>query len=90
MIAVLVFIFLSLRYAKNNLDLKGIFITKEIIGYFIIGICFIPISIGVNLLHLGYIWNIVIEIVLCVGLYGFYMIYTKDPLLDVVFRKFRM
>ena len=90
MIAVLVFIFLSLRYAKNNLDLKGIFITKEIIGYFIIGICFIPISIGVNLLRLGYIWNIVIEIVLCVGLYGFYMIYTKDPLLDVVFRKFRM
>lgn len=89
MIAVLVFIFLASRYAKNKLALSGIFVTKEIVGYFVTAMCFIPISIGVNLLNLGYIWNIVIEIVLCVVVYGFYMLYTKDPLVEIVLSKFR-
>lgn len=89
MFAVIVFIFLSLRYAKKKLGIEGIFITKKIIGYFMIAACFIPISIGVNLLNLGYIWNIVIEMTLCIGIYGLYMFYTKDPLVEIVLSKFK-
>ena len=48
---------------------------------------FIPISLGVNLLDLGYIWNIIIEIVLCVGVYVGYMFYTKDPLVEILLNK---
>lgn len=88
MIAVLVFIFTASRYTKKELGIKGVFITKEIIGYFVIAACFIPISIGVNLLNMGYIWNIVIEMTLCIGLYSLYMFYTKDPLVEIVLSKF--
>ena len=87
MISVLVFIVSANRYAKKKLDLKGIFMTKEIRRYFLVAGMFIPIALGINLLHLGYIWNIALEVVLCVGIYGIYLFVTKDPLIEVVLKK---
>lgn len=86
-ISVLFFVVYTNRYAKNELKLKSIFLTKEIRGYFAVAFVFIPVSLCVNLLKLGYIWNIIIEMVVCVGIYGSYLIKTKDPLLQSVVNK---
>lgn len=89
MLSVLIFIYSANRYAVSNLELRGVLFTKEIRRYFLVAIMFIPISIGVNFLQLGYIWNILIEVIACVGVYGIYMLLTKDPLVEVFIGKIR-
>lgn len=87
MISVLIFIFNTKKYAKKNLKLENVFFTKEIRRYFFIAFTFIPVSILINMLELGFLFNIIAEMIICVGIYGGYMLYTKDPLLDVVLNK---
>lgn len=87
MISVLIFIFSANKYAQKNLQLKNIFFTKEIKKYFLVSLTFIPVSIGINMLNLGFIFNIIAEVVICVGIYGGYLLYTKDPLVKVILNK---
>ena len=67
--------------------MKNIFFTKEIKKYFLVSLTFIPVSIGINMLNLGFIFNIIAEVVICVGIYGGYLLYTKDPLVKVILNK---
>ena len=56
---------------------------KKIIQYFIVAALFIPISLVVRSFGLGYWFNIVVTMILCMGLYGGFLLVTKDPLLDM-------
>lgn len=87
MISVLVFIFSASLYARKNLQLENVFLTKEIRRYFLISFLFIPVAIGINMLKVGFVFNIISEIIICVGIYGVYMFYTKDPLFEMILGK---
>lgn len=87
MISVLIFIFSANKYAQRHLQLKNIIFTKEIAKYLLVAATFIPVSLGVNMLNLGFVFNIIFEIVICVGIYGGYLLYTKDSLVGVILNK---
>lgn len=82
-----VFVIIATKYSEKKLDIKCNFLSKEVKRYFCISLFFIPVAIGVNFLQLGYIWNIVLEMVICITLYGGFMLYTKDPLLKIIWSK---
>jgi hypothetical protein len=50
---------------------------------------FIPVTIVVKLLGFGYWFNIIAIIIVCVAIYGVFLLVTKDPLVDVVFNILR-
>ncbi len=78
---------LSYSYSRKHLGIRSVFFTKENLRYFCISATFIPVALLVNLLQLGYLWNIVIEVVLCVGIYGSFLLITHDPLAESVLQK---
>ena len=86
-LSVMVFIFLSARFAKRELALQDIFLTKQIIGYFLISSSFILVSLCINYFNLGYVWNIALEIIICISIYAVYMVMTKDPLVKMLLGK---
>ena len=86
-LSVMVFIFSSARFAKRELGLQDIFLTKQIIGYFLISSSFILVSLCINYFNLGYVWNIALEIIICISIYAVYMIMTKDPLVKMLLGK---
>ncbi len=70
-----------------KLGVTGLFFPREIRRYYYVASTFIPIAILVNLLKLGYIWNIVIEVIVCMGIYGVFLLVSKDPVVEVVMKK---
>ncbi len=86
-LSVLVFIVIANLYIKKHLGVTGLFFPKEIRRYYYVAATFIPVSIVVNLLDLGFIFNIIIEMAVCMGIYGGYMLLSKDPLTEVVLKK---
>lgn len=87
MISVLVFITISNQYARKKLKIECGLFTNEIRRYFLVALTFVPVSAIINMLELGYIWNIVLEMIICIGIYGVFMLYTRDPLVEVVLSK---
>lgn len=71
-------------YFEKQLSIKIKFLSREIIRYFLVALVFIPISLIVKGLDLGYWFNIIVTMVTCIGLYGVFLIITKEPLLDIV------
>lgn len=72
------------NYSEKQLDIKIKFFGKEVIGYFLVGSLFIPVALVVKSLGLGYWFNIIVLVILCVGIYGGYMLITKDPLVNII------
>ncbi len=79
---------LSYRYGKKHLGIQGVLFKKENLRYLLVAATFIPISLLINMLNLGYLPNIVLEIVLCVGIYGGFLLLTHDPLVEVILQRF--
>ena len=88
-IAVVIFDIIATKYSEKTLKLECQFFSKEICRYFLVAFTFIPISYVINLLNLGYILNIILEVVICVGVYGVFMLVTKDPLVEIVLGKLK-
>ena len=89
MISVIAFDIIATKYSEKKLNMSCKFFSKDICKYFLVAFTFIPISMFVNSFHLGYLFNIVAEVVLCVGVYGIFMFVTKDPIVVVVLQKFK-
>lgn len=75
-------------YAQKQLRIKLPFFTKEILGYFLVAICFIPISFVIHLLHLHELVNIILIMLSCIGIYGGYLYFKKDPVLNLILGRF--
>lgn len=74
---------LSKRYFEGQVKTKANFFSKEIVRYFFVSLIFIPIALIVKGVGLGYWFNIIATVVLCIGVYGVFLLVTKDPLLDI-------
>ncbi len=86
-LSVLFFLAIANGYARKSLGITGILLPKEIRRYIYVSVMFIPISLLVNCLELHYIWNIAIEVIACVGIYGIFLLKTKDPLVETLLAK---
>ena len=68
------------QYIKKNLSVEfNIFAIKNM-KYLYLSIIFVPIVYGIKLLDLGVIWNCVISIPICMGLYFGILLLTKDDI----------
>lgn len=88
-IAVALFDIITTRYANKHLHIHCNFFSRQIIGYFFISFLFIPISFIVHAFPIGTIGHIAFTIILCVCLYGAYLLYRRDPILDIIFKKLK-
>jgi O-antigen/teichoic acid export membrane protein len=74
----------SKHYFQKQMKIKVTYFSKEIIRYFLLAIIFIPIAIVVKSLDHGYWFNISVTMLSCMGIYGVFLIITKDPLTDIL------
>ena len=74
-------------YIKNKLNIHLVIFSKQNFTYLLLTLCFIPISLAVKAINLGYYINIVIIIILCVLLYAGYLYFGKDPNLNMILDK---
>lgn len=72
------------RYFEKRVEIKTQFFSKQIIYYFLVALMFVPIALVVKSLGYGYWFNIIVTVLLCMGIYGLFLLLTKDPLLDIV------
>ena len=68
------------------MDFKVRYFSKEIICYFVVAGTFIPIAMFIKSFKLGYWFNIGATMVVCMGIYGVYLLVTKDPLADTALK----
>ena len=85
-IACFLVIVLCKRYFDKNVDVKVRFMPKTIVRYLVVSITFIPVSCVVKMLGFGYWFNIVVTMIVCVAIYGVFLVVTKDPLINFVFK----
>ena len=75
------------KYFEKKMNMKCNFFSKDIIGYLMVSLTFIPIAVMVKLLKLNYWLNIGIIVTACVLVYGIFLLLKKDPLVSVVLDK---
>lgn len=88
-LAYLLVTILCKRHFEKKMGMKVQFLDKKIWQYIGVSALFIPVTIVVKLLGLGYWFNIIAIIIVCVAIYGVFLLVTKDPLVDVVFNILR-
>lgn len=71
------------RFFVKKVDIETRFFGKEIIRYFLVAATFIPVSILVRSFGLGFWFNIIVTVIACVGIYGVFLLVTKDPLINI-------
>ncbi|MBQ7233686.1 MAG: oligosaccharide flippase family protein [Bacillales bacterium] len=74
----------SKKYFEKQVNMKVRFFCKPIIRYFVVAATFIPIALIVKSIGMGYWFNIIVIVAICVGVYGILLLVTKDPLLDII------
>ena len=82
-----VFVVCVAMYSRRKLNIKCRFFCKEIVRYVLVSSTFIGVAIIVNSFHLHNFINICIEVPVCMGIYGIFMLKTKDPLIDRILIK---
>ncbi|WMJ23071.1 oligosaccharide flippase family protein [Paludicola sp. MB14-C6] len=84
-IAVLLFVIVGYIYTRKKLQLNYKLLSKEIIGYIVVSLTFFPISWVIRGLSLGLWPTIIIVMIICSGIYGLYLLVTKDTfVLDIL------
>ena len=75
---------LSKRFFEKQANIKVKFFDKTIICYFLVAATFIPIGFLVKSFGMGYWFNIIATMLICMSVYGGFLLFTKDPLLDIL------
>ena len=76
-------------YIKRKMNITVPLLTKQNITYFILSLCFIPISYIVKAINFGFYANIIVVMALCVLLYAGILLIKKDESLYIVLNKFK-
>lgn len=76
-------------YIKKKMNITIPLLTKQNITYFILSLCFIPISYIVKAINFGFYANIIVVMALCVLLYAGILLIKKDESLYIVLNKFK-
>ena len=83
-IAYVLVTFLCKRYFENKAKIGVKLFNKQIVQYMLVAATFIPIALLVKSIDLGYFFNILVIMILCVAVYGTFLIIKKDPLIGIV------
>lgn len=75
------------RYLKAKLQIDYKLFTKQNIIYLVLGLLFIPTSLFVRALQLGFLINIVVIIIICASLYVGVLYFKKDDNLKLILDK---
>lgn len=75
-------------YISKKLKLNYKLFTKQNILYILLSFAFIPVSLFVRLLNVGFFTTIVIIMLFCIGLYIGVLYYKKDENLKFILNKF--
>lgn len=75
-------------YIKRKMRINIQLFSKQILTYLLLSLCFIPISIIVKKINLGYYINIAIIVVICVLVYVGVLYLKKDSTLNMILNKF--
>jgi len=76
-------------YAKRNMKIKVEILSKKNITYFALGILFIPISLIIRKLNLGFILTLLLIILICSFMYFIVLYIKKDTNLLFILDKFK-
>ena len=76
-------------YAKRNMKIKVEILSKKNITYFALGILFIPISLIIRKLNLGFILTLLLIILICSFMYFIVLYIKKDNNLLFILDKFK-
>ena len=76
-------------YAKRNMKIKVEILSKKNITYFVLGILFIPISLIIRKLNLGFILTLLLIILICSFMYFIVLYIKKDTNLLFILDKFK-
>lgn len=82
-VACIFVVILCKRFFAKKVNIEVKFFNKEIIRYFLVTTIFIPVVFLVKSLGLGYWFNIIVTVIVCVGIYGVFLLVTKDPLIQI-------
>lgn len=74
-------------YIKKKMEINIHLFSKQILTYLLLALCFIPISIIIRKINLGYYINIIAIIVICVLLYVGVLYLKKDSTLYMILNK---
>lgn len=74
-------------YVRKKMDLKIEIFSKDVFGYLILGLCFIPISLFIRLFNFGLILNITLIIIVCAIFYFSILYIKKDKNLFLILNK---
>lgn len=74
------------RYFEEKVKIGVQLLNKEVVQYMLVAATFIPIALLVKSINFGYFFNIVVTMILCVVVYGAFLIIKKDPLINVAFK----
>ena len=82
------FTILLYSYAKNKIKINYQLFTKQNFTYVLLSLCFIPITLFIRYLNIGFFTTIFITVLLCVGLYVGFLLYKKDDNIYTILNKF--
>ena len=88
MISSLCFVIMGTLYSERKLKIKCNFWGWETIRYFVVSLTFIPIAFLIKSFHMGYWFNIITIVIMCVSVYGVFLLFTKDPLIELTINRF--
>lgn len=77
-------------FTKKKMGIRYGFFSKRMIGYYLASFTFIPVAMIVKSFSFGYFMNAFLIVPICMGIYGIYLIITKDPLLQIICQKFHL
>lgn len=77
-------------YSRKNLNIKLNIFTKNNILYFILGILFIPITILIRQLNLGFFITMILTIILCSAMYFIVLYIKRDNNLIFILNKLKL
>ncbi len=89
-IATLLFDISATLFSRRVLNMNFGFFSKKILAYFVVSLLFIPVSALVHLLKLHFLINIIIIVPICIFIYGGYLLYSKDELIQLIFSRIRL
>lgn len=77
-------------YVRKELHLEIPLITKKTVCYFIVCLTFIPITYIISLFGFSLYVHVLFTVCACMGVYGMYLLYTRDEILFIFLRKFKL
>ena len=74
-------------HIRVRLSIPFHFLSRENLRYVLLSLTFVPITLLIRLIGLGYIWTAILSVVICMAVYFGVLLLLKDPMLRFLMDK---